>query len=148
MTVARLLTISLFFSFICVSCNVKTDRHKENLDHEHRREPYFQIVFNPDLPGCGNCHSNGEEPEKTFAAKANERWKDHNFDIKGKVMTVNDCLHCHSAVSQGFEGVIAPTPLREIVHRAHLTSPHFEGNCFTCHIIMGDSSSDLYKYSD
>ena len=119
--------------------------------------PYFRIIFNPDLPGCGDCHNNRDEIEYTFAAKANDSWEEHNFDLENEMMTINDCLLCHSVDKGGYEGAIAPTPLRTIVHQAHMSSPHFNvtseegdelrGNCFTCHYVMGDSSPLLYDYS-
>ena len=128
------------------SCSDKDTAGMEN--NENPSSPYFKIHFDPDKPGCGDCHNNREESKNTFAAKANEGWEDHNFDIYEKLMTINDCLLCHSVDSGGNEGAIAPTPLRTIVHQVHIPSPYFEGNCFTCHYIMGDSSADLYNYSD
>jgi cytochrome c2 len=95
-----------------------------------------------------DCHRNKNEPEYTLASKANERWVDHNFDLNDKLKTINDCLLCHSVEKGGREGSIAPTTLRTIVHQTHKSNSRFEGNCFTCHYIMGDSSSDLYNYQN
>lgn len=123
--------LALLFS----SCSNHTDPlTSEEIEVER---PYFAVIFDPDTPGCGDCHSSLEEPDKTLAAKANDKWEDHNFGLD-ELMTINDCLFCHRT--------IAPTPLRSIVHKVHMSSPHFSGNCFTCHIIMGESTADLYQY--
>jgi len=132
----------------CISCRENPELQALDAKNEHRRPPYFQILFDPDMPGCGDCHSSRAEPELSLAALANERWKDHNFDVESKLKTINDCLHCHSVDSMGAEGTIAPVPLRTIVHQAHMSGPHFKGNCFSCHLILGDSSPDLYNNSD
>jgi hypothetical protein len=50
-------------------------------------------------------------------------------------------------------GNVAPNALRDIVHRVHLTSPHFQieleeeerqGDCFVCHQVAGPSTTGLY----
>ncbi|MBI9099745.1 MAG: hypothetical protein JEY91_14795 [Spirochaetaceae bacterium] len=144
MKTGRFFFISLSVFFLMVSCSQKNNEIRE----PDESSPSFHIFFNPEKPGCGNCHNSREKQEQTLAAQANKRWQDHNFDIDAKLMAINDCLLCHSVDSEGNEGVIAPKPLRTIVHQAHMCGESFQGNCFSCHIIMGDSSPDLYNYSD
>jgi len=132
----KILTVVLFL-ILANSCT-KTEVHQT--DETKPIAPFFQIHFDPDKPGCGDCHNNREELEQTLAAKANEQWEEHNFDISKKMMSINDCLLCHSVDTAGEKGTIAPTPLRTIVHQSH-------DNCFTCHYIKGDSSANLYNYS-
>lgn len=149
---------TLIFSMIFLSCSPAPEDTNRILTAETSSAPFFRIFFDPDKPGCGDCHSDSNRREYSLAAKANREWEDHNFDINGELMSINDCLLCHSVDSDGKEGAIAPTPLRTIVHRGHMSSPHFlvsdsegnkiQGSCFTCHYIMGDSSPDLYNYSD
>ncbi len=146
---AYFFTVGLFLLLIMASsCDSVRQMEKEKQKKDVYRTPYFQISLDPDQPGCGECHKNPEKREDTLAAKANEKWEDHNFNINEDMMTINDCLLCHSVENKGEEGVIAPTPLRSIVHRGHMPSPRFGGNCFTCHYIMGDGSPDLYRFSD
>jgi len=156
MRIVNLIIMIILISPIFLSCGNKSS--EDDLMSDKISAPYFRIIFNPDLPGCGDCHNNREEVEYTFAAKANERWEEHNFDLEDEMMTINDCLLCHGVDNGGEQGAIAPTPLRSIVHQAHMSSPRFkvpseegeelQGNCFTCHYIMGDSSPLLYNYSD
>lgn len=138
----------LVLPILQITCTGKNMVNDDSLSEKLHNGPYFQIIYNPDLPGCGNCHNNPEEREYSFAAKANEKWADHRFDIYASMMSINDCLLCHSVEGSGSEGSVAPRPLRSIVHQAHMSSENFKGNCFTCHYIMGDSSPHIYNYSD
>lgn len=140
------LSISVFILVYLCACSDENQIRKDTT--ETKVEPYFKMLFNPDEPGCGECHIDRHKKEQLLSFKANEKWNDHNFDISGKLLTINDCLLCHSVDNKGVEGAIAPTPLRTIVHETHSSDSKFTGNCFTCHTIMGDSSPDLYNYSD
>ena len=134
--------------------------------------PTFAIAFNPSEPGCGGvCHEAvsqapylqpNTEGKYTLAYEANHAWAGHDFDPLGKLLTLNDCLACH-AVGTGDragKGNVAPIALRDIVHKVHLSSPHFEaaqlepevleegdrpGDCFTCHVVSGPSTTGLSK---
>jgi hypothetical protein len=125
--------------------------------------PTFALKFDPNEPGCGGvCHEQlapwiqpNPEGKYTLAYEANHAYAGHNFDPQGKLLTLNDCLACH-AVGTGDragKGNVAPKSLRDIVHRVHLTSEHFtveldgeerQGDCFTCHVISGPSTTGLY----
>jgi cytochrome c2 len=126
--------------------------------------PTFALKFDPDKPGCGGvCHEvlashvePNPEGKYTLAYEANHAWKGHNFDPLGELKTLNDCLQCH-AVGTGDRagmGVVSAKSLRDIVHRVHLTSPHFtvelegeerQGDCFTCHEVSGPSTTGLQE---
>ncbi len=123
----------------------------------------FAIKVDPNEPGCGGvCHHElasyiqpNPEGKYTLAYEANHAWEGHGFDPLGELLTLNDCLACH-AVGTGDragKGNVAPGALREIVHRVHLTSPHFQieldeeerqGDCFVCHEVAGPSTAGLY----
>jgi hypothetical protein len=119
-----------------------------NPEKESGASIVFKLHFNPDMPGCGNCHNSREESNQLLATIANEKWEDHHFDIEGELLTIQDCLLCHSVHRGSERGSIAQTSLRTIVHKNHGGESQFQGNCFTCHYIVGDSSPDLYNYSD
>lgn len=137
--------------------------------------PGFAISFDPDKPGCGGmCHEvvsqapylqPNTEGKYALAYEANHAWAGHDFDPLGDLQTLNDCLACH-AVGTGDragKGNISSKSLRDIVHRVHLSSPHFEavqldpevleesaaageerpGDCFTCHVVSGPSTTGL-----
>ncbi len=131
--------------------------------------PTFAIKFDPDKPGCGGvCHEEvapyiqpNPEGKYTLAYEANHAYAGHNFDPLGELKTLNDCQACH-AVGTGAragKGTVASESLRDIVHKVHLSSPHFEaaqlspevleegerpGDCFTCHVVSGPSTTGLY----
>ncbi len=131
--------------------------------------PTFALSFDPDEPGCGGvCHEvvapyiqPNPEGKYTLAYEANHAYAGHDFDPLGELKTLNDCLACH-AVGTGDragKGTMASKSLRDIVHRVHLSSPHFEaaqlepevleegerpGDCFTCHVVSGPSTAGLY----
>ncbi len=133
--------------------------------------PTFAIAFNPDEPGCGGvCHEvvsdapylqPNIEGKYALAYEANHAWAGHDFDPLGELKTLNDCLACH-AVGTGDragKGNVSSIALRDIVHKVHLSSPHFEaaqldpevlegederpGDCFTCHVVSGPSTTGL-----
>lgn len=124
--------------------------------------PVFAIKFDPNQPGCGGlCHEAlaghidpNPEGKYTLAYEANHAYAGHDFDPLGELLTLNDCLECH-AVGTGDragKGTVASKSLRDIVHRVHLTSPHFtveldeeerQGDCFTCHVVTGPSTTGL-----
>ena len=137
--------------------------------------PTFALSFEGDQPGCGNvCHEvvsdapylqPNTEGQYTLAYEANHAWAGHGFDALGKLLTLNDCLECH-AVGTGDragKGNVSSASLRDIVHKVHLSSPHFEaaqlgqevleesaeagearpGDCFTCHVVSGPSTTGL-----
>ncbi len=128
--------------------------------------PTFAIKLDPNKPGCGGvCHEAvapyiqpNPEGKYTLAYEANQAYAGHNFDPLGELKTLNDCLACH-AVGTGEregKGVVAPKALRDIVHRVHLSSPHFTvtlegeeeerpGDCFTCHAVTGPSTQAWSK---
>jgi hypothetical protein len=114
---------------------------------------------------CGDCHKIEEyiQPnvgQYTLAWEANNAWAGHGFEPLTDPKTLNDCLACH-AVGTGDragKGNVAPVALRDIVHKVHLSSPHFsaiqlepelaaqrQGDCFTCHVVTGPSTTGLYK---
>lgn len=128
----------------------------------------FALSLDPNEPGCGGvCHEvvlpipDNVEGKYTLAYEANHAWADHGFDPLGELKTLNDCLECH-AVGTGDragKGNVSPKSLRDIVHKIHLSSPHFEaaqlepevleegersGDCFTCHGVSGPSTLGLY----
>lgn len=131
--------------FLLLSCSPKTEIQKKG--EEVTDQLFFSVIFDPDSPGCGNCHNSLDEPKKTLAGKANLRWKDHNFDSEEELLTINNCLVCHKAEGNGEKGSIAATSLRSIVHEVHMASSSFTGNCFTCHMIIGESTPELYQYT-
>ncbi len=131
--------------------------------------PTFALTFDPNEPGCGGvCHEvvapyiqPNPEGKYTLAYEANHAYAGHEFDALGELLTINDCQECH-AVGTGDragKGNVSSKSLRDIVHRVHLSSPHFEaaqlepevleegerpGDCFTCHVVSGPSSLGLY----
>ncbi len=132
--------------------------------------PMFAVKFDPNKPGCGGvCHEvvsqapylqPNIEGKYALAYEANHAFKGHDFDPLGELKTLNDCLACHAVGADG-KGNMASKSLREIVHKVHLSSPHFEaaqlapevlaeaeeagearpGDCFTCHVVAGPSTS-------
>ena len=121
--------------------------------------PTFSLSLDPNEPGCGGvCHEvvapyiqPNPLGQYTLAYEANHAWAGHGFDALGKLQTLNDCLACHAVGADG-KGNAAPVSLRDIVHKVHLSSPHFEaaqldpevleegerpGDCFTCHVVTG-----------
>ena len=135
--------------------------------------PTFAIKFDPNQPGCGGvCHEvvapyikPNPEGKYTLAYEANHAYAGHGFDPLGELKTLNDCLACH-AVGTGEragKGNVSSKALRDIVHKVHLSSPHFEaaqldpevlaeaeeageprlGDCFTCHVVSGPSATGL-----
>ncbi len=137
--------------------------------------PTFALSLDPNKPGCGGvCHEEVSqapylqpniEGKYTLAYEANHAYKGHNFDPLGELKTLNDCVECH-AVGTGDragKGNMASKSLRDIVHKVHLSSPHFEaaqlapevlaeaeeagearpGDCFTCHVVSGPSTTGL-----
>ncbi len=133
---------------------------------ESAAPPTFAIKFDADEPGCGGaCHEQlapwiqpNPEGKYTLAYEANQAYAEHGFDPQGKLLTLNDCLACH-AVGTGDragKGNVSSKSLRDIVHRVHPTSEHFtvelegeeeerQGDCFTCHVISGPSTTGLYE---
>jgi len=131
--------------------------------------PTVALSFDPNEPGCGGvCHEQvapyidpNPEGKYTLAYEANHAWAGHGFDPLGELKTLNDCLACH-AVGTGDragKGNVSSIALRDIVHKVHLSSPHFEaaqlepevleegerpGDCFTCHEVSGPSTTGLY----
>ncbi len=95
----------------------------------------FTLKLDSNEPGCGGvCHEalapHIQPPTGayTLAYEANHAWEGHGFDALGELLTLNDCLQCH-AVGTGDragEGNVASKALRDIVHRVHLTSEHFQ----------------------
>ncbi len=136
----------------------------------------FALKFDPDKSGCGGvCHEvvsqapylqPNVEGKYALAYEANHAWAGHDFDPLGELKTLNDCLACHAVGTGDREGKgnVSSKSLRVIVHRVHLSSPHFEaaqlgpevlaeaeeagearpGDCFTCHVVTGSSSIGLY----
>lgn len=124
--------------------------------------PVFALKLDASEPGCGGvCHEKpapgidpNPEGKYTLTYEANNAWAGHRFDPLGEPKTLNDCLECH-AVGTGEragKGVVSSESLRTIVHRVHLTSPHFtvalegeerQGDCFTCHEVTGPSTTGL-----
>lgn len=137
--------------------------------------PTFAIKFDPNEPGCGGvCHEvvsqapylqPNVEGKYTLAYEANHAYKGHNFDPLGKLLTLNDCQTCHAvgAGDRAGKGNVASNSIRDIVHKVHISSPHFEaaqlgpevlaeaeeagearpGDCFTCHVVSGPSTAGL-----
>ncbi len=135
--------------------------------------PTFAIKFDPSEPGCGGvCHEAvasyidpNPEGKYTLAYEANHAYAGHDFDPLGELKTLSDCLACHAVGTGDREGkgTVASKALRDIVHRVHLSSPHFEaaqlgqealaeaeeagearlGDCFTCHVVSGPSTTGL-----
>lgn len=140
---------------------------------ESAAAPTFAIKFDPSEPGCGGaCHEAlashidpNPEGKYTLAYEANHAWAGHNFDALGELKTLSDCLECHAvgAGDRAGMGNVSSKSLRDIVHRVHLSSPHFEavqldpevleeaaaaeeerpGDCFTCHEVSGPSTTGL-----
>jgi hypothetical protein len=131
---------------------------------ESATTPTFAIKFDPGEPGCGGaCHEAlashidpNPEGKYTLAYEANHAWAGHNFDPLGELKTLSDCLECHAvgAGDRAGMGNVSSKSLRDIVHRVHLTSPHFtvelageeeerQGDCFTCHEVSGPSTTGL-----
>ncbi len=130
--------------------------------------PTFALSFDPNAPGCGGvCHEAvapyiqpNPEGKYTLAYEANHAWAGHGFDPLGELQTLNDCLACHAVGTGDREGKgnVSSKALRDIVHKVHLSSPHFEavqldpevleegerpGDCFTCHVVSGPSTTGL-----
>ncbi len=132
--------------------------------------PTFALNFDPNEPGCGGvCHEAVSqapylqpniEGKYTLAYEANHAYAGHNFDPLGELKTLNDCLACHAVGTGEREGKgnVSSVALRDIVHKVHLSSPHFEaaqlspevleegerpGDCFTCHVVSGPSTTGL-----
>ena len=131
--------------------------------------PTFAIRLDANEPGCGGaCHEQvapyidpNPEGKYTLAYEANHAWAGHGFDAaEGSLLTLNDCLACHAVGTGDREGkgTVASATLRYIVHKVHLSSPHFEaaqlepevleegerpGDCFTCHVVSGPSTTGL-----
>ncbi len=130
--------------------------------------PTFAIKFDPNDPGCGGvCHEAvapyiqpNPEGKYTLAYEANHAWAGHGFDPLGELLTLSDCLACHAVGAGDREGKgnVSSTTLRDIAHKVHLSSPHFEaaqldpevleegerpGDCFTCHVVSGPSTTGL-----
>ena len=129
----------------------------------------FALRFDSSQPGCGGvCHEAAApyiqpnpEGKYTLAYEANHAWVGHDFDPLGELKTLDDCLGCH-AVGTGDrdgKGNVSSKSLRDIVHKVHVSSPHFEaaqldpevleegerpGDCFTCHVVTGSSTTGLY----
>ncbi len=125
--------------------------------------PTFALSLDANEPGCGGvCHEAvapyivpNPEGKYTLAYEANHAWAGHGFDPLGELQTLDDCLACH-AVGTGDragKGNVSSKSLRDIVHKVHITSPHFTveldeverpGDCFTCHVVSGSSATGLY----
>lgn len=91
--------------------------------------------------GCGiatGCHS----PESKYNLQ-------HEIDgIEGhpsiEVSSVKDCAKCHEFRTVEESG--GSVNLANSLHFVHLTSEHFEGNCFSCHMIDEDGEMALFNF--
>jgi len=108
---------------------------------------------------CSTCHviiPGSTDGRYSLAWEANNAFAGHGFNATDTSITVNNCFTCHAVGTgaQAGKGNVAPISLRDIVHKVHMGSSHFQktvgnetrpGDCYTCHVLSGPSTLSLYK---
>lgn len=92
--------------------------------------------------GCGiatGCHSPTSKYTLQYEITNLEEHPDTEVD------SVDDCTQCHAFDTVEDSGTIAPN-LANSLHFVHMTSSHFEGNCFSCHMVTDEGEMGLYNF--
>lgn len=91
--------------------------------------------------GCGiatGCHADSSK----YNLQHEIDFEEHpDTEVDG----VNDCAQCHEFYTVEDSGSLAAN-LANSLHFVHMTSSHFEGNCFSCHMLNDEGEMGLFNF--